>query len=101
MTIAGTWEPAAAAELLERYRQRCSLTGQRVTIYDVLAEPVAGIASATGPLQAARLSGVCLGIDETGRLVIESAAGRLAIVAGSLTAADQVWTGSVSATAAD
>jgi len=101
MTIAGTGQPAAAAELIERYRQRCSLTGQRVTIYDVLAEPVAGIASATGPLQAARLSGVCLGIDETGRLVIESAAGRLAIVAGSLTAADQVWTGSVSATAAD
>jgi len=100
MALAGTGEPAAAAALIERYRQRCSLTGQRVTLYDVLAEPVSG-ATVTGPLRAASLSGVCLGIEETGRLVIESAAGRLAIVAGSLTAADQVWTGAVSVTAAD
>jgi len=101
MMIACTGEPAAVAELVERYRQRCSLTGQRVTLYDVLAEPVSGIGSVAGPLRAASLSGVCLGIEETGRLVIESAAGRLAIVAGSLTSTDQVWTGSVSVTEAD
>ena len=101
MMIACTGEPAAVAELVERYRQRCSLTGQRVTLYDVLAEPVSGIGSVAGPLRVASLSGVCLGIEETGRLVIESAAGRLAIVAGSLTSADQVWTGSVSLTEAD
>lgn len=100
MMIADTGEPAAAAALIERYRQHCSLTGQRVTLYDVLAEP-ASDASVAGPLRAASLSGVCLGIEETGRLLIESAAGRLAIVSGSLTAPDQVWTGSVSAAEAD
>ena len=69
-------------------------------LYDVLAEP-ASDASVPGPLRATSLSGVCLGIEETGRLLIESAAGRLAIVSGSLTAPDQVWTGSVSASEAD
>ena len=100
-TIAATGSTTDAADLIERYRQRCSLTGQRVTVYDLLAEPVAGSVSVAGPLRAASLSGVCRGIDETGRLVVEAAAGRLAIVAGSLTAPDQVWTGSAPPAEAD
>lgn len=100
-TIAATGSVVAAVDLIERYRQRCSLTGQRVTVYDVLAEPVAGSAAVASPLRATSLSGVCHGIDETGRLVVEAAAGRLAILAGSLTAPDQVWTGSAPPAEAD
>ncbi len=95
-TVTTAGSAVEAGDLIERYRQRCSLTGNRVMLFDVLAEPVAGRGPVAGPLRAATLSGTCLGIDTTGRLVVDSAAGQVAVVAGSLTAPDQVWTGPAS-----
>lgn len=91
-TIAAASAEETVPDLIERYRARCSLTGGRVTLHDVLADPVPGVASVTRPLRAATLSGHCHGIDDQGRLLVATAAGLLAVVTGSLTPPEQVWT---------
>ena len=99
--IAAAAEPCRRDDLIGRYRRRCSLTGSRVSLHGVMAEPLSGTSTVSTPVQMALLTGVCRGIDRQGRLVVESAAGRLAVVSGSLTPPDRVWSGPISAAAAD
>jgi BirA family biotin operon repressor/biotin-[acetyl-CoA-carboxylase] ligase len=63
--------------LADRYRPRCGLTGQTVTVH-VGGTPI---------------EGVCRGIAADGRLVIDTAAGRELITSGSLTPPADVWRG--------
>lgn len=64
-----------ATALVARYRPRCALDGQPVTVYR-------GDEKQTG---------LCRGIDADGALVLDTGSGRLAITSGSLTAPDDVW----------
>lgn len=61
--------------LLDRYRPRCALTGQPVTVFR----------------GEERLRGMCRGIDADGSLVLDTGAGRVAITSGSLTDPREVW----------
>lgn len=65
------------SRLLERYRPLCSLAGQEVCVH-----------TAGG-----RQQGRCLGIAADGRLLLETEAGTMAIVSGSLTDPADVWHG--------
>lgn len=76
------------AGLIRRYLRRCSLTNRSVVIHDAI---VAG-----RPIpQLEQLAGICRGIDEEGRFLLEvgTPAGpeRLVVVSGSLTAPEDVW----------
>lgn len=69
---------SAAAEpevLAVRYRPRCALLGRSVTIH-------------VGPLTH---EGICLGITDSGALVLDTPAGRMQFSSGSLTAPADVW----------
>lgn len=68
-------ERAAPGTVAARYRPRCALVGTVVTVH-------AG---------AVERRGTCLGIDDSGALVLDTSAGRLALAAGSLTAPGAVW----------
>lgn len=96
ITAAGT--VAGRVEIVHRYQAFCSLTNHPVTLFDVLAEQLGRPAGTPAHLRAARLSGRCGGVDESGRLLVDSAAGRLAIIAGSLTDPAAIWTGEDAAT---
>lgn len=63
--------------LAERYRPLCALDGHAVTIH-----------RAGGSLR-----GMCRGIDADGALLLDTAAGRVAVVSGSLTDPVDVWRG--------
>lgn len=91
-TIAEVATPVGRADVVRRYRAACSLTGHPVQLFDVLAEPVAGLSPAVARRQTARLSGLCRGIDEDGRLLVETAEGLQAVIAGSLTDPATIWT---------
>lgn len=67
----------------ERYRPLCALTGHDVTVFR-------GV-DAGGAVRS--ITGRCFGIDTTGALVIETAAGRLHLPSGSLTHPTDVWHG--------
>ena len=64
--------------LVERYRPLCSLAGTTVTLHRD---------------DGRRITGPCLGIDASGALVIETVAGPMHLVSGSLTAPADVWRG--------
>jgi len=65
-------DPAA---LVARYRPRCSLEGQPVTVFR----------------GEERVRGMCRGIDSDGGLLIDTGAGRVSITSGSLTDPADVW----------
>jgi biotin-(acetyl-CoA carboxylase) ligase len=62
--------------LVERYRPLCSLVGTVVTVHRD---------------DGRRLVGVCHGIDADGALVLDTAAGMMHLVSGSLTDPADVW----------
>ena len=61
----------------DHYRSFCSLTGRQIVVY------VAGI----------RHEGTCGGIAPDGRLILDTPAGEMQIVSGSLTPPDEIWRG--------
>lgn len=63
--------------LADRYRPLCGLAGRRVAVH----------------LGHERHEGVCLGIDASGALVVDTAAGPMQFVSGSLTDPADVWRG--------
>ena len=67
-------EPAA---FVERYRARCGLDGQPVTVFH----------------GAERVTGICRGIAADGSLVVDTPEGRRLFGAGSLTDPDRIWPG--------
>jgi BirA family transcriptional regulator, biotin operon repressor / biotin---[acetyl-CoA-carboxylase] ligase len=69
-------EPAILAD---RYRPLCCLTGRRIRVH-VGGEPC---------------EGRCDGIAPDGRLILDSAGGRILIASGSLTPPEEVWRGDV------
>lgn len=91
-TIAEMVTPVGRAEVVRRYRAVCSLTGQPVQLFDVLAESVTGLSSAMTHRKTARLSGLCRGIDDDGRLLVQTADGIQAVISGSLTDPALIWT---------
>ena len=68
---------ADPARLGGRYRPLCSLTGRRIRLH-----------AADGVHE-----GLCAGIDDDGRLVLETGGGRVSFVSGSLTDPADVWRG--------
>lgn len=64
-------------ELPGRYRPLCGLTGRRITIH----------------VGVERHTGTCRGIDVSGALVLDTAAGPMSFVSGSLTDPADVWRG--------
>lgn len=64
-----------ATALVARYRPRCALDGQPVTVYR-------GDEKQTG---------LCRGIDADGALLLDTGVGRIAITSGSLTAPEDIW----------
>ena len=64
--------------LVERYRTLCSLSGSEVTVHRE---------------DGRRLAGICHGIDADGALVLDTAAGLVHLVSGSLTDPLEVWRG--------
>lgn len=68
-------ERTAAGAIAARYRPRCALVGRAVTVHAGAVEH----------------RGTCLGIADSGALVLDTAAGRLELAAGSLTAPADVW----------
>ena len=96
--IAATSTLAGRIEIVQRYQRHCSLTDHSVTLFEVLAEQLKRQPHVPAHLKVARLTGICRGIDESGRLVVETAAGLLAIIAGSLTDPAAIWTGQDPAT---
>lgn len=95
--VAATGTLAGRSEIIQRYQRYCSLTNRPITLYDVLAEKLYQQAHATPHLRTSRLTGHCQGIDEFGRLLVETSAGPLAIIAGSLTNPTAIWNGKDSA----
>lgn len=76
--IADTADPAADPGLLAtRYQPLCSLRGRSVTLY--LADQ--------------QHSGTCRGIAADGRLIVDTATGRMLFASGSLTPPADVWSG--------
>lgn len=69
---------AEPAGLLERYRGLCSLAGTTVTVHREDGK---------------RVTGPCRGIDASGALVVETAAGPFHFLSGSLTDPLDVWRG--------
>lgn len=67
--------------LVERYRPLCSLVGTDVTVHRD---------------DGRRLVGICHGIDADGALVLDTAAGLVHLVSGSLTDPADVWRGATS-----
>ena len=65
------------ASLLDRYRPLCCLTGRTIRVY------------VHGEIHEGR----CGGLAPDGRLVLETAAGRMLVVSGSLTPPEDVWRG--------
>lgn len=70
--------------LVERYRPLCSLVGTTVTVHRD---------------DGRRLTGPCLGIDSAGALVLDSVAGAIHLVSGSLTDPADVWRDAADGTA--
>lgn len=71
-----------------RYRLRCSLTGHPVTVHQEDPSDSQGASRASR-----RLTGICRGIAEDGGLLLETAAGPVHLVSGSLTDPADVWRG--------
>jgi BirA family biotin operon repressor/biotin-[acetyl-CoA-carboxylase] ligase len=66
---------SAPSQLGSRYRPLCCLTGRTITIH----------------VAALRHTGICQGIADDGRLILDTAAGQMLFASGSLTPPEDVW----------
>ena len=77
--------------ILERYKAHCSLNGTSIKLFDVLCIDIKNESENQVAHQKTTLVGFCKGIDEVGRLLIETPHETLAVLAGSLTDPLSIW----------
>ncbi len=78
--------------ILNRYQSHCSLTHTSIKLFDVLYKYEKDGSTPQSLKRATTLSGICRGIDEAGRLRVETPQQTCAVLAGSLTDPSAIWT---------
>jgi BirA family biotin operon repressor/biotin-[acetyl-CoA-carboxylase] ligase len=91
-TVLDTINPEKRVSILKRYQSHCSLTHTSIKLFDVLYEYEKDGSTSQSLKRATTLSGICRGIDEAGRLRIETPQQTCAVLAGSLTGPSAIWT---------
>jgi BirA family biotin operon repressor/biotin-[acetyl-CoA-carboxylase] ligase len=91
-TVLDTINPEKRVSILKRYQSHCSLTHTSIKLFDVLYEYEKDGSTSRSLKRATTLSGICRGIDEAGRLRIETPQQTCAVLAGSLTDPSAIWT---------
>ena len=91
-TVLDTINPEKRVSILKRYQSHCSLTHTSIKLFDVLYEYEKDGSTSQSLKRATTLSGICRGIDEAGRLRIETPQQTCAVLAGSLTDPSAIWT---------
>lgn len=83
--------PEKRAFILKRYQSHCSLTHRLIKLFDVLYEHEKDEVTPQSLKRATTLTGICRGIDEEGRLLVETPQQICAVLAGSLTDPSAIW----------
>ena len=87
-----TISPEKREAILKRYQSHCSLTHTSIKLFDVLYEYEKDRPTPQSLKRATTLTGICRGIDEAGRLLVETPQQTCAVLAGSLTDPSAIWT---------
>jgi len=90
--VLDTINPEKRVSILKRYQSYCSLTHTSIKLFDVLYEYEKDGPTPQSLKRATTLSGICRGIDEAGRLRVETPQQICAVLAGSLTDPSAIWT---------
>ena len=90
--VLDTINPEKRVSILNRYQSHCSLTHTSIKLFDVLYESEKDGSTPQSLKRATTLSGICRGIDEAGRLRVETPQQTCAVLAGSLTDPSAIWT---------
>jgi BirA family biotin operon repressor/biotin-[acetyl-CoA-carboxylase] ligase len=89
--VLDTISPEKRAVILKKYQSRCSLTHTSIQLFDVLYEYEEDGITSQSLKRATTLTGICRGIDEVGRLLVETPQQTCAVLAGSLTDPSAIW----------
>ena len=90
--VLDTISPEKRAVILKKYQSHCSLTHTLIQLFDVLYEYEEDGITSQSLKRATTLTGICRGIDEVGRLLVETPQQTCAVLAGSLTDPSAIWT---------
>jgi biotin-[acetyl-CoA-carboxylase] ligase BirA-like protein len=90
--VLDTINPEKRVSILKRYQSHCSLTHTSIKLFDVLYKYEKDGPTPQSLKRATTLSGICRGIDEAGRLRVETPQQICAVLAGSLTDPSAIWT---------
>ena len=90
--ILDTTNPEKRVSILKRYQSHCSLTHTSIKLFDVLYEYEKDESTPQSLKRATTLTGICRGIDQVGRLRVETPQQTCAVLAGSLTDPSAIWT---------
>ena len=90
--ILDTTNPEKRVSILKRYQSHCSLTHTSIKLFDVLYEYEKNGSTPQSLKRATTLTGICRGIDQVGRLRVETPQQTCAVLAGSLTDPSAIWT---------
>ena len=90
--ILDTTNPEKRVSILKRYQSHCSLTHTSIKLFDVLYEYEKDGSTPQSLKRATTLTGICRGIDQVGRLRVETPQQTCAVLAGSLTDPSAIWT---------
>ena len=90
--ILDTTNPEKRVSILKRYQSHCSLTNTSIKLFDVLYEYEKDESTLQSLKRATTLTGICRGIDQVGRLRVETPQQTCAVLAGSLTDPSAIWT---------
>ena len=90
--ILDTTNPEKRVSILKRYQSHCSLTHTSIKLFDVLYEYEKNGSTPQSLKRATTLTGICRGIDQVGRLRVETPQQTCAVLTGSLTDPSAIWT---------
>ena len=90
--VLDTISPEKREVILKKYQSHCSLTHTSIKLFDVLYEYEKDGPTPQSLKRATTLTGICRGIDEVGRLLVETPQQTCAVLAGSLTDPSAIWT---------
>lgn len=90
--VLDTISPEKREVILKKYQSHCSLTHTSIKLFDVLYEYEKDGPTPQTLKRATTLTGICRGIDEVGRLLVETPQQTCAVLAGSLTEPSAIWT---------
>ena len=90
--VLDTFSPEKREVILKKYQSHCSLTDTLIKLFDVLYECEKDGITSQSLKRVTTLTGICRGIDEVGRLLVETPQQTCAVLAGSLTDPSAIWT---------